>query len=134
MSLRPLDLSIDLEGPATRLGGAGRARPAHVDAWWRACNYLTVGQIYLQANALLREPLRSEHIKPRLLGHWGTSPGLNLVYAHVNRLVPEHDATPPSPARHGRGGPAVLANVSLEGPYSYISPEATQDAGGMLRL
>jgi xylulose-5-phosphate/fructose-6-phosphate phosphoketolase len=105
-----------------------------LDAYFRAANYLTVGQIYLQANPLLREPLRPEHIKPRLLGHWGTSPGLNLVYAHLNRLIREHDVNAIFLAGPGHGGPAVLANVYLEGTYSEIYPEIGQSVQGMRRL
>ena len=105
-----------------------------VDAWFRAANYLTVGQIYLQANPLLREPLRPEHIKPRLLGHWGTSPGINLVYAHVNRLIRERDLNAILLVGPGHGGPAVIANVWLEGTWSEIYPEVGEDAEGMRRL
>src|SRR6516162_7484473 len=93
---------------------------AAIDAYWRAANYLTVGQIYLQENALLREPLRPEHIKPRLLGHWGTSPGLSLIYAHLNRIIVEQDAHVLFLAGPGHGGPAVIANVYLEGTYSEV--------------
>ena len=102
--------------------------------YWQAANYLTVGQIYLRDNALLREPLRAEHIKPRLLGHWGTSPGLSFVYAHLNRLVREQDADVIYLAGPGHGGPAILANVYLEGSYSEVYPEVSQDAAGMRRL
>src|SRR5437588_11146361 len=105
-----------------------------VDAWFRAANYLTVGQIYLQANPLLREPLRPEHIKPRLLGHWGTSPGINLVYAHVNRLIRERDLNAILLVGPGHGGPALIANAWLEGTWSEIYPEVGQDAEGMRRL
>jgi xylulose-5-phosphate/fructose-6-phosphate phosphoketolase len=105
-----------------------------IDAYFRAANYLTVGQIYLQANPLLREPLRAEHVKPRLLGHWGTSPGLNLVYAHLNRLIRERDADVLFLAGPGHGGPAVVANVYLEGTYSEIYPDITGDAEGLRRL
>jgi xylulose-5-phosphate/fructose-6-phosphate phosphoketolase len=105
-----------------------------IDAYWRAANYLTVGQIYLLANPLLAEPLRVEHVKPRLLGHWGTSPGLSLVYAHVNRVIREHDLDVIFLAGPGHGGPAVLANVYLEGTYSEMYPEVTEDTAGMLRL
>ncbi len=105
-----------------------------VDAYWRAANYLTVGQIYLQDNPLLYEPLRPEHIKPRLLGHWGTSPGLNFSYVHLNRLIKETDAHVLFMAGPGHGGPAVLANVYLEGTYSEIYPDISQDADGMRRL
>src|SRR6187431_2093125 len=103
-------------------------------AWWEAANYLTVAQIYLQENPLLRDPLRPEHIKPRLLGHWGTSPGLNLIYVHLNRLIRERDASVIFLAGPGHGGPAVLANVYLEGTYSEIYPEVSADAAGMTRL
>src|SRR5215212_4942478 len=102
--------------------------------YWQAANYLTVGQIYLQDNPLLREPLRPEHIKPRLLGHWGTSPGLSLVYAHLNRLIRERGADVIYLAGPGHGGPAVLANVYLEGTYSEVYPEVSRDAAGMRRL
>jgi xylulose-5-phosphate/fructose-6-phosphate phosphoketolase len=105
-----------------------------LDAYFRAANYLTVGQIYLQANPLLREPLRPEHIKPRLLGHWGTSPGLNLVYVHLNRLIRERDANVIFLAGPGHGGPAVLANVYLEGTYSEVYPAVAQSTEGLRRL
>ncbi len=107
---------------------------ASLDAYWRAANYLTVGQIYLRSNALLREPLRVEHIKPRLLGHWGTSPGLSLIYAHLNRLIRERDLDVLFLTGPGHGGPAILANVYLEGSYSEIHPDVSQDARGMERL
>src|SRR5690242_16527986 len=105
-----------------------------LDAYWRAANYLTVGQIYLQDNPLLREPLAPAHVKPRLLGHWGTSPGLSFVYAHLNRLVRERDADVIYLAGPGHGGPAILANVWLEGTYSEVYPEVSRDAAGMRRL
>lgn len=105
-----------------------------MNRYWQAANYLTVGQIYLQANPLLREPLKPEHVKPRLLGHWGTSPGLSLVYIHLNRLIKEHQLDAIYLAGPGHGGPAVLANVYLEGAYSEIYPEITQDEQGMHRL
>jgi xylulose-5-phosphate/fructose-6-phosphate phosphoketolase len=102
--------------------------------YWQAANYLTVGQIFLQANPLLREPLRPEHIKPRLLGHWGTSPGLNFLYVHLNRLITDHDVNMIYLAGPGHGGPAVLANVYLERTYSEVYPHISQDAEGMARL
>src|ERR671917_1272223 len=102
--------------------------------YWQAANYLTVGQIYLQDNPLLHQPLTPEHIKPRLLGHWGTSPGLSFVYVHLNRLIREQDADVIFLAGPGHGGPAVLANVYLEGTYSEIYPEVSQDAAGIRRL
>src|SRR5580765_2300252 len=120
--------------------GAGEAGPLSaddlgvIDAWWRAANYLAVGQIYLLANPLLREPLRPEHVKPRLLGHWGTSPGLSLIYVHLNRLIRAHDLDVVFLAGPGHGGPAVVANVYLEGTYSEIYPEIGEDAAGVERL
>ncbi len=107
---------------------------ADLDAYFRAANYLTVGQIYLQDNPLLREPLRPEHIKPRLLGHWGTSPGLNLLYAHLNRFIRRDDLNVLFMAGPGHGGPAVVANAYLEGSYSEIYPHISQDIGGLRRL
>ncbi|MBS1885217.1 MAG: phosphoketolase family protein, partial [Actinobacteria bacterium] len=103
-------------------------------AYWEAANYLTVAQIYLQANPLLREPLRPEQIKPRLLGHWGTSPGLNLVYAQLDRMIAATGDDVLFVAGPGHGGPAVVANVYLEGTYSEIYPEVSADEAGLLRL
>ncbi len=105
-----------------------------VDAWWRACNYATIGQIYLQANPLLREPLVPEHVKPRLLGHWGTSPGLSFVYAHLSRLIRHTGQQAIYLAGPGHGGPALVAAGWLEGTYSEVYPRVTQDAEGMHRL
>ncbi|MFF2023156.1 phosphoketolase [Streptomyces sp. NPDC058171] len=104
---------------------------AALDAHWRAANYLAVGQIYLMANPLLTEPLRPEHIKPRLLGHWGTSPGLNLVHTHLNRVVRARDLDALCVWGPGHGGPAVLANSWLEGTYSETYPDVSRDADGM---
>src|SRR5690348_13090964 len=109
-----------------------RLRAMH--RYWQAANYLTVGQIYLQANPLLREPLRPEHIKPRLLGHWGTSPGLSLIYVHLNRLIQDTDANIIYLAGPGHGGPAIVANVYLEGTYSEVYPAISRDIHGMERL
>ncbi|MFJ4772090.1 phosphoketolase [Streptomyces uncialis] len=107
---------------------------AALDAHWRAANYLAVGQIHLMANPLLTEPLRPEHIKPRLLGHWGTSPGLNLVHTHLNRAIRDRDLDALCVWGPGHGGPAVLANSWLEGTYSETYPDVTRDADGMARL
>ncbi|WP_326596686.1 phosphoketolase family protein [Streptomyces sp. NBC_01803] len=107
---------------------------AALDAHWRAANYLSVGQIYLLANPLLTEPLRPEHIKPRLLGHWGTSPGLNLVYTHLNRVIRARDLDAICVWGPGHGGPAVLAGSWLDGSYPETYPDVTRDAAGMGRL
>lgn len=112
--------------PATELNG--------IDAYWRAANYLSVGQIYLLNNPLLNEPLKPEHIKPRLLGHWGTTPGLNFIYAHLNRVIKQHDLDMIYIAGPGHGGPALAANTWLEGSYSELYPDVPQDAEGMRRL
>ena len=109
-------------------------RFATLDAYWRAANYLSVGQIYLLDNPLLREPLRIEHVKPRLLGHWGTTPGLNFVYAHANRAIVERDLDAIFVAGPGHGGPGVVANTYLEGTYSEVYPHVSQDEAGMQRL
>ena len=105
-----------------------------LDAYWRAANYLTVGQIYLLDNPLLREPLRREHIKPRLLGHWGTSPGLNLIYAHLNRTIVARDLNMIYITGPGHGGPALVANTWLEGTYSELHPSVSLDEAGMAKL
>ena len=105
-----------------------------LDAWWRACNYLTVGQIYLQDNPLLREPLAPEHIKPRLLGHWGTSPGLSMLYAHASRIIRRTGQAMLYLAGPGHGGPALVAAGYLEGTYSDIYPQVSCDVRGMQRL
>ncbi|BCB77716.1 phosphoketolase family protein [Phytohabitans flavus] len=110
------------------------AELARLDAYWRAANYLTVGQIYLLDNPLLREPLRPEHIKPRLLGHWGTSPGLSLIYAHLNRTIVARDLNAIYIAGPGHGGPAIVANTWLEGTYSELYPSVSQDEPGMALL
>jgi xylulose-5-phosphate/fructose-6-phosphate phosphoketolase len=102
--------------------------------WWDAANYLTIGQIYLQENPLLREPLTPDDIKPRLLGHWGTSPGLNLIYVQMNRLIKERNVDAIYLAGPGHGGPAIVANVYLEGTYAEIYPEITENEEGMRRL
>src|ERR1700759_474319 len=105
-----------------------------IDAWWRAANYLSVGQIYLLGNPLLAEPLRPEHVKPRLLGHWGTTPGLNLIYAHLNRVIRNQDLNAIYICGPGHGGPGMVANTYLEGTYSELYPGITQDTAGMARL
>ena len=105
-----------------------------IDAYWRAANYLSVGQIYLYDNPLLREPLKPEHIKPRLLGHWGTTPGLNFIYVHLNRVIKKYDLNVIYIAGPGHGGPGLVANTYLEGSYSELYPHVSQSAEGMRRL
>jgi xylulose-5-phosphate/fructose-6-phosphate phosphoketolase len=106
----------------------------HIDAYWRAANYLSVGQIYMLDNPLLREPLRPEHVKPRLLGHWGTTPGLNLIYAHMNRVIRNRDLDAIYVTGPGHGGPGLVANAYLEGTYSEVYPSISRDEDGMRRL
>jgi xylulose-5-phosphate/fructose-6-phosphate phosphoketolase len=103
-------------------------------AYWRAANYLSVGQIYLFANPLLRQPLKREHVKPRLLGHWGTTPGLNFLYVHFNRAIKKYDLDAIFICGLGHGGPAMVANVYLEGTYSEYYPNISRDEEGMKRL
>ncbi|TAX36061.1 phosphoketolase family protein [Rhizobium leguminosarum] len=105
-----------------------------IDRYWRAANYLSIGQIYLLTNPLLREPLKPEHIKPRLLGHWGTTPGLNFIYAHLNRLIRARDLDIIYMCGPGHGGPGMVANTYLEGIYSEIYPDISEDAEGMRKL
>ncbi len=105
-----------------------------IDAWWRAANYLSVGQVYLLANPMLRVPLEAGHVKPRLLGHWGTTPGLNFVYVHLNRVIAARDVSVLFVAGPGHGAPGVVASTWLEGTYSEVYPEVSQDEDGMERL
>ena len=105
-----------------------------MNAYWRAANYLSVGQIYLYDNALLKKPLKLEHIKPRLLGRWGTTPGLDIIYVHLNRVIKEHDLNVIYITGPGHGGPGLVANAYLEGTYSEVYPNISQDEEGMKRL
>jgi xylulose-5-phosphate/fructose-6-phosphate phosphoketolase len=105
-----------------------------MDAYWRAANYLSVGQIYLYDNPLLKEPLTLKHVKPRLLGHWGTTPGLNFIYVHLSRIIKDFDLNILNITGPGHGGPGLVANAYLEGTYSEVYPKITQDADGMKRL
>jgi xylulose-5-phosphate/fructose-6-phosphate phosphoketolase len=122
------------EPPANPVGPLAADELRLMQRYWQAANYLTIGQIYLQENPLLREPLRADHIKPRLLGHWGTSPGLSFIYVHLNRLIKAHDANMIYLAGPGHGGPALVANVYLEGTYTEIYSEITRDVEGLRRL
>src|SRR5919197_5245982 len=105
-----------------------------LDAYWRAANYLSIGQIYLLDNPLLQEPLRLEHIKPRLLGHWGTTPGLNFIYVHLHRLIKKYDLNMIYVTGPGHGGPGLMANTYLEGTYSELYSNISQDEQGLKRL
>lgn len=105
-----------------------------VDAYWRAANYLSVGQIYLYDNPLLKKPLNLEHVKPRLLGHWGTTPGLNFIYVHLNRIIQQYDLNMINVTGPGHGGPGLVANTYLEGTYSEVYPNISQDEAGMKKL
>lgn len=107
---------------------------ANIDGYWRAANYLSVGQIYLRDNPLLREPLQRKHVKPRLLGHWGTSPGLNLLYVHLNRVIAAQDLNVLFITGPGHGGPSLVAHAYLEGTYSEVYPSVTEDEVGMKKL
>src|SRR5436853_7597275 len=98
-----------------------------IDAYWRAANYLSVGQIYLLDNPLLEEPLEAAHVKPRLLGHWGTTPGLNFIYAHLNRVIAARDLDAIFICGPGHGGPGMVANTWLEGTYSEMYPSVSRD-------
>ena len=106
----------------------------NIDAYWRAANYLSVGQIYLYDNPLLRRPFKPTDIKAMLLGHWGTTPGQNFIYAHLNRVIKEHDLNMIYISGPGHGGPAVVGNVYLEGTYSEIYPNISQDEAGLQKL
>ena len=105
-----------------------------IDAYWRAANYLTVGQIYLYDNPLLRQPLTLAHVKPRLLGHWGTTPGLNFIYVHLNRIIRQYDLDVLNVTGPGHGGPGIVANTYLEGSYSEMYPDITRDERGLAKL
>ncbi len=105
-----------------------------MDRYWRAANYLSVGQIYLYDNPLLRKPLKLDHVKPRLLGHWGTTPGLNFIYVHLNRLIKMHELNVIYIAGPGHGGPGLVANTYLEGTYTEFYPNISQDEEGLKKL
>ncbi len=119
---------------ATAAGPLGAEDLRLIDAYWRAANYLSVGQIYLLDNPLLRRPLEAGDIKPRLLGHWGTTPGLNLIYAHMNREIKARDLNAIYIIGPGHGGPGLVANTYLEGSYTELYPSITRDEDGMCKL
>src|SRR5262249_10869424 len=129
--------TLTAQGPLESQPIAGPLSPAElskINGYWRAANYLSVGQIYLHENPLLREPLKLEHTKPRLLGHWGTTPGLNFVYVHLNRAIKKNDLDAIFIAGPGHGGPGMVATTSLEGSYPALYPKVTQDVAAMKRL
>jgi len=110
--------TLNLEDVVAKAGPLTQEELRKVDAYWRAANYLSVGQIYLRDNALLHEPLKLEHTKPRLLGHFGTTPGLNFIYAHMNRVIRKNDLNAIYVTGPGHGGPGIVANTYLEGTYT----------------
>ncbi len=126
-------MTIEITGP-TSPARLTEAETHAINAWWRAANYLTIGQIYLMDNPLLREPLKLEHVKPRLLGHWGTSPGLSFIYAHLNRVIRARDADIIYVCGPGHGGPAMVANTYLEGTYSELYPDVPLNEDGLRKL
>src|SRR4051794_3093497 len=121
-------------GKPTGKGPLSKDELRKMDAYWRAANYLSVGQIYLFDNPLLKKRLSEEHVKPRLLGHWGTTPGLNFIYAHLNRVIINHDLNVIYITGPGHGGPGLVANTYLEGTYSEVYPNIPQNEEGMRRL
>jgi xylulose-5-phosphate/fructose-6-phosphate phosphoketolase len=125
---------VSIETPTTAPAILSDDELALIDAYWRAANYLSVGQIYLLDNPLLTEPLSAEHVKPRLLGHWGTTPGLNLIYAHLNRIIRNRDANAIYVTGPGHGGPGLVANAYLEGTYSEVYSGLGENAEGLRRL
>jgi xylulose-5-phosphate/fructose-6-phosphate phosphoketolase len=128
-----METAVETNSEPTELGPMPELLK-RMDAYWRAANYLAVGQIYLLDNPLLREPLKLEHIKPRLLGHWGTTPGQNFIYVHLNRLIKQYDLNMIYISGPGHGGPALVANTYLEGTYSELYPNITEDMPGLKRL
>ena len=130
----PTEPQVNDHASTSSAGPLSRTELDLIDAYWRAANYLSVGQIYLLDNPLLREPLQAEHVKPRLLGHWGTTPGLNLIYAHMNRAIRQRDLDTIYIAGPGHGGPGLVANTYLEGTYSEFYPAVGHDEDGLRRL
>src|SRR5262249_44728164 len=129
MERRSLDMASPSVGSAAVHHSAQSLSPEElrkVHAYWRAANFLSVGQIYLYANPLLREPLKLKHVKPRLLGHWGTTPGLNFIYIHLNRMIQKHDLNVIYVTGPGHGGPGLVANTYLEGTYSEVYRQIPQ--------
>src|SRR5512137_547013 len=126
--------TLTQEDLVARAGPLTQEESANIDRYWRGANYLSVGQIYLRDNPLLREPLKLEHAKPRLLGHWGTTPGLNFIYVHMNRVIKKNDISAIYVTGPGHGGPSLVAHAYLEGTYTEVYPNISQDEEGMKRL
>src|SRR5215208_3936817 len=124
---RMMSQAMSKEMARANTGSSLDTELAKIDALWRAANYLSIGQIYLLDNPLLKKPLAREHIKPRLLGHWGTTPGLNFIYAHLNRVIKQRDLNVMFVTGPGHGGPALLANTWLEGSYPEVRPDVDRD-------
>jgi xylulose-5-phosphate/fructose-6-phosphate phosphoketolase len=133
-----MDVQTPTPDRGTALPAGGWTLPADelrlMDAYWRAANYLSVGQIYLYDNPLLRETLTLAHVKPLVVGHWGTTPGQNFIYVHLNRVIKQHDLDMIYIAGPGHGGPALVGNVYLEGTWSEVYPNVTQDTAGLKKL
>jgi len=137
MTVRTTDVEVTHDAStdaSTNTGPLDADELRRIDLWWRAANYLSVGQIYLMDNPLLREPLKEEHVKPRLLGHWGTTPGLTLLYAHLNRIIKARDVNMMYIIGPGHGGPGIVAAAWLEGTYGEVYPDVSQDIEGIDRL
>jgi phosphoketolase len=132
-AITTLDLPSRMD-TATPAGVCSLDELRRIDAYWRAANYLSVGQIYLYDNPMLREPLTLAHVKPLVVGHWGTTPGQNFIYVHLNRVIKKFDLDMFYIAGPGHGGPAIVGNVYLEGTWSEIYPNVTQDEAGMKKL
>src|SRR6202161_1202869 len=130
----PRDIPIPENASATGLAYLDSHEWRQLDAYWRAANYLSVGQIYLYANPMLREPLTLAHVKPLVVGHWGTTPGQNFIYVHLNRIIKKNDLDMLYIAGPGHGGPALVANTYLEGTYSEVYPDISADEAGLKRL
>ena len=134
-TITPAITRLDRQGPGAKSEAASRTEELRLmDCYWRAANYLSVGQIYLYDNPMLREPLTLKHVKPLVVGHWGTTPGQNFIYVHLNRVIKKYDLDMFYIAGPGHGGPALVANTYLEGSYSEIYPNISQDEGGMKKL
>src|ERR1700728_202698 len=138
MSIDVMEKKVPVHSNGREPFGANGPLPSEllrkIDAYWRAANYLSVGQIYLYDNPLLKKPLKLSHVKPLVVGHWGTTPGQNFIYVHLNRVIKKHDLNMFYIAGPGHGGPAIVGNVYLEGTWSEVYPNVTQDEAGLKQL